>query len=449
MREPRPYQQKAHDAVREAVRAKKRRILLVSPTGSGKTFMLSRIIQGAEAKGKRCAFFAHRRELLHQTVKTLRDFGIEAGLGTERPDALTQVLSTQAAMMRGEVPPADIVFLDEAHHYASDEWSQLPLAYPEALIVGATATPERGDGRPLTLFEHLIPVCQPSDLVPEFLVPCEVIRPGRLLKPNEVAQDPVDAYRQHTNGRLAVVFVPSVELAKEMAAKFTSQGIPAEAVWGQMKKDDRDAALTRLATRRTLVVVNVFVLTEGWDCPPVDVVIIARRLATQGAFMQAAGRGLRTHPGKRRMTLLDLPGITWMHGHPLEDRVFSLEGFGMSRVGIKGISYCKSCGKPIELCECGFARDAIELTVTNDPMVKFAHIRRDNDEGRAVRLAKWIREARGSRTGNWKAALPRYKGAYGGNAPSAVISQALAIADRRQWCRECGTSKCQHAGGAA
>lgn len=441
----REYQDRAHNELRRLVRRGVKRILLVSPTGSGKTVMLSRVVYGADQKEKRCAWFAHRRELLSQAAACITSFGVTVGVQGTNIGARCQIVGAQSALSVGDVPEADLVFLDEAHHYAADVWGSIPKAYPDALIIGATATPERGDGRPLDhIFDEMIVVAQPEELVASgALVPCETIRPPSVERAGHVSMYPAAAYQKYTPGRRAVVFAPHVEDANRFCQDFIKLGIPALVVTGEMDDDKRDGALKSFANGETRVLVNVFVLTEGWDCPPLDVVIIARKVSSVGMFMQMVGRGLRWCEGKSGCTLLDLTGITHIHGDPLEERVYSLDGAaGMSRKSSAGYRLCKTCGELLEddtgpCPRCLRPRDALAATTeSGTTLSKFARIRRDDEHQRAARLSKWIQECEGSGR-NWKGALYRFSGTYGTAPPREITSRALALARGYPWCLAC------------
>jgi DNA repair protein RadD len=159
MIELRPYQLDVIERCRREVVAGRRRVLIVAPTGSGKTPIASSIVAGAEGKGKRVAFFAHRRELIGQAAGKLGDAGVDAGVimpGTRpRPERAVQVASVWALHGRAirsntmEMPPADVVIVDEAHHARASTYADLLAAYPDAVVLGLTATPCRGDGRGL------------------------------------------------------------------------------------------------------------------------------------------------------------------------------------------------------------------------------------------------------------------------------------------------------------
>lgn len=442
-RTPRPYQEAAHAELREAVANGMRRVLLVSPTGSGKTHMLSRVCAGANAKGRRIAWFAPRRELVTQAVDSLRSFGVSKS-------ETVHVGTVQASLAKGEVPPADVVIVDEAHRVndGAERWREIPKAYPDALVIGATATPETGSGAPLSFFQHLITVAQPRDLVEDgYLVPCTTLRPGYVLKSNALAATPVDAYLKNASGRLAIVFAPDVRRAQEMASDFRGRNVPCEAIWGDMPVEDRDRVLSDFRLRRLLVVVNVMILTEGTDIPEVSCIILARKFATAGGYIQAVGRGLRPHPvsGKVDCVLIDLPGVSHLHGDPLENRIYSLDGeLGITRAVAASDRFCRVCGEVIDVagpCEnCGHENESPPIVITNDPLVKFARIRTDPVSVRVTRLAKWIKESR-IKGHKDAASFYRYKGAYGAYPEREVISQAIAMASGASWCADCKHSR--------
>jgi superfamily II DNA or RNA helicase len=413
--------------------------------------MLARVVADAVKRGKRVAWFAHRRELVAQAVDALALRGLEVGANGLNARAPVQVCGVQGSLRRAEVPDADVVVLDEAHHFgaAAEDWSRLPDAYPGAVILGATATPERGDGSPLDhLFDDLIVVAQPRELVAMgHLVPCETLRPARVQPKGAIAQEPVDAYCDGFRGKRNVVFAPDLSNAETFADGFRAKGIGAQVISGNTPAADRDASLAAFAAGRLLVLVNVYVLTEGWDCPATEVITLARQFGSTGGFIQSVGRGLRTSPGKTHCTLIDLAGATFLHGDPLEDRVYSLDGEGMTRKSIiDGCTFCRVCGAPTQpgvACACGtLSREQELLKATNERLERFAVIRRDGDEQRVWRLVKWIKEAMG-RGHKWQSSLYRFKGAYGSSPSAAIVSQALALANAKAWCGECKHARCR------
>ncbi len=278
----RPHQTTGIKLARERYREGHRSVLLVAPCGAGKTLIFCWVARSAVERGGRVLVVVHRRELVKQTVAKMRlsglgRVGIIAAGEPSDPDAPVQVASICTLLARVKrssgglfvgdgLPDATLVVPDEAHHYVSDEWSLIKDRYAAAKILGVTATPERGDGRALgDLFDVLVPVASVKELIAAgYLVPCDVIAPPKKMKRNH--EDPVDAYVKHGGGRKAVVFASSVKAAYELAGRFTMAGFPAACIEGEMDAGARDIALDRFARGELRVLVNVFVLTEGWDC---------------------------------------------------------------------------------------------------------------------------------------------------------------------------------------
>lgn len=406
-----PYQQAAYDEGRDHYRAGRRSVLFVGPTGMGKTVLGGAMVRGAVERGKRVAWYAHTRELVTQAAKSIERFGVKVGFAGLCPDAPCQVTSVQTALARRMLPPADLVFLDEAHHYAAEEWRRVPDAYRQmgARFVGLTATPERADGLGLgmgaePLFDALVTVCQVADLVELWredptrgLVPCEgddIIQPSRPVR--KLAQEPVAAYLAHAPGRSAVVFAPHVKAAQSFAEGFARAGIEVGVVHGGMGKDERDTTLARFASGQLRVVVNVMVLTEGWDAPIADTCILARKVGSRSLYLQMVGRVLRPFPGKTRAILLDLVGAVRAHGPPGEPSVYSLDGIACARKGaVDALRTCRVCKSLIpngeERCpECDTKLLALEVPKGEGvALEKFAWARGATLEKQAAALARW------------------------------------------------------------
>lgn len=433
----RPYQKKAISATYASIRGGKRCPLVVSPTASGKTLIAALMIRDAASRGKRVAMFAHRKELRDQAVATLERCEVTAGHSGQGRSLPVQVVSTQGATSVGEVPEADVVIIDECHHYGADEWSRIPLAYPTQPIIGFTATPERADGRALNhIFDDMIVVAQPNELVAlGHLAPCsqeDVIRPREVQRAGEIACPPVEAYQKYGAGGRNVVFASTVDHANIFADQFRAAGIEARVVHGDMPEDHRKRDLADFAAGRLRVLVNVFVLTEGTDIPAIDVVTIARKMGSTGMYMQACGRGLRTSPGKTRMVLLDLAGVSHLHGLPTDDRIFSLEGMGI-RLASPGPRFCRACGEllgeegPCTKCGRSRRKAVTDPQYSKDPLEKYSRYQTDDEATRATRLARFLRQARanGYRDG-W--AFGKYRGVYQAAPPHKIVAVARALA---------------------
>lgn len=227
----RPYQEKAIADVRATFARGKRSPCLVMPTGSGKTVVAASIIQSTIARGKRVVFLAHRRELLHQTVSKLMSAGVEDirvirgqdAIGrVDAPVVVGSVQTLTGARWEGKLPPADLVIHDELHHVVAASFRRVVAAYPKAHLLGLTATPCRGDGRPLSdVCDSIVVGPSVRELIDMgCLVPCRVWSPSRRLEPGEIAQDPLQAYRDHGQGGRAVIFCRDRADAEREGARF-------------------------------------------------------------------------------------------------------------------------------------------------------------------------------------------------------------------------------------
>jgi DNA repair protein RadD len=340
------YQKQAIEGARAALRGGKRRVLVVSPTGSGKTVIASAIIQSAVQRGSRVLFLAHRRELIHQTSAKLTAFGVRHGIimGRERMalQHAAQVASIQTlARRRDALESVDLIFFDEAHHAAADTYLQVLAWFPSARVVGLTATPWREDGRGLAdVFDSHVVVTTPRRLKEEgFLVPVggwafeavdtsdAQVRGGDFVASSlagaamskRVLGDVVEEYSRYGNGARGICFAATVQASEALAAQFRAAGIVAEHVDGETPKDERDAILARLRAGITRVICNCNVLTEGFDCPELEVAMLCRPTLSLTLYLQMVGRVLRTAPGKTMARIHDHAGLLAMHGHPYND----------------------------------------------------------------------------------------------------------------------------------
>jgi superfamily II DNA or RNA helicase len=321
--------------------------------------MLSEIVRShlARSETNRVVWLAHRSELLAQAAATLAKFGLEVGLRGASRAARTQVESVQTILSRGTAPEGTLLVPDEAHHFAeSNACGEITKLYPRML--GATATPERGDGKPLKPpFDAIVVAAQISELTRDgYLVPLKIKCPETLIGPKKIAQRPVDAYLEHARGHRAICFAPNLTAAAKYVDDFTALGVRARLVSGKTPKDERDAMLAAHKAGELDVLVNCGVLTEGYDDPAVSCVIVARGCGSQGLWLQMTGRCLRPASGKTRAILIDLRGLTHELGRPDADREFSLEGEAIKVTGrtrANGERMCRSCHAPLgDLVKC-------------------------------------------------------------------------------------------------
>lgn len=357
--ELRPYQTVVVADVERTIANGKRRIIIVAPTGSGKTHIAAEIVRRAP-KYQFVLFVAHRDELLTQARDRLAGFDITAGIiksGRDkdaRPLAFVQVAGIQTLHARAvraksmELPSADIVFVDEAHHIRARTYQTIIDAYPNASVIGLTATPCRGDGRGLgNVFEAMIECPQISQLIElGFLVKPKIYAPPSPdLKGVEVAAtgdyvinqlsdrmntdplvgDIVEHWLKHSQRRRTVLFAVDVAHSAHIVEELRKSEIKAEHLDASTPAADRQAILARLSSGETEVVCNCMILTEGFDLPDIGCIVLARPTRSLGLFRQMIGRGLRPAEGKSDVIILDHSGGVHRHGRPDDPIEWTLE----------------------------------------------------------------------------------------------------------------------------
>jgi superfamily II DNA or RNA helicase len=350
MIELRDYQR---DAVQAFEDNPHRCVLIVSPTGSGKTVVASEITKRNAERYKTTLFIAHRREIIAQTGEKLRALGVAHGIimaGVKpRPLERTQVSAIQTLHARAvlhqtmPMPEADLLIIDEAHHACATTYRKVIDAYPNARILGLTATPCRGDGRGLGgIFDSIIELPQIPDLIEKsHLVPTRVYASqlhadlagvrtkmgdyvqGQLadrMNTDRLVGNIVVHWLKHGERRKTVVFAVDVGHSVHIRDEFVKAGVKAEHIDGTTPKPERDEILARLGRGEIEVIVNCMMLTEGWDMPDVGCCVLARPTKQMGMYRQMIGRVLRPAPGKKDAIILDHAGAVFRHGF-VEDRV--------------------------------------------------------------------------------------------------------------------------------
>lgn len=349
-----PYQQRFLADIRRAyalLRARGvrcPRILAVLPTGGGKTVCFVDLARSAVAKGGRVLILAHRDDLVTSAADKLRAEGERVGVvmaGVEPdPEAPIQVCIAQTLRAREYAPDGIThVIIDEGHHATAGLWADIVRCYGGALVViiAFTATPSRGDGTALAdAFDVLVQGPTVEELTAlGFLSPSKVWRPSeRVSHPSRDALEVILSHRD----RLSVTFARSVGESREIMVR------AAAACWPLLHVD---ANTTRREDRLALVgtsyrgVVNQGVLTEGWDCPAVSLVVLASAPGHVTSYMQRIGRGIRMAPGKVNVLIYDLFGVSHDLGLPDDPRVWNLGGESGAPVkGSLSSATCKACG---------------------------------------------------------------------------------------------------------
>ncbi len=409
--------------------------LLVSPTGSGKTGVGGMVADSVVKRGGRFAFFVHREELGEQAARTFRDrFGLTPGWAGLNVGAPLQIRTVQSVLARGESPAADVAGFDECHHYASDEWARVIPLYKK--IFGLTATPERGDGRALSMFDDLHVVATIAELVAmnaandeHGITPIEWVTFRGFLGKNKIAQEPIDAWTMHAKGRPAIVFAPHIKAAHAFTEGFVMAGVRAKTIWGAMPKEDRARAIREFDAGHIDVLSSVGVLTEGFDSPRAEVGIIARTVGSLSLYVQMNGRARRAKKGKGPALLIDLSGVVHAHGPPNQEWEYSLDGDGIRGIKTKsGDRFCRVCKELLTddgpCPSCGTA--AAELLVPKSAglvLERFAFMRAMPQSAQYFRLVLWMGEYK--RAGkNVFAAIHKFKGVFGYTPDAHMIAMA-------------------------
>ena len=341
--ELRPYQETARQKVQEEWEEGKKRTLLVLPTGTGKTIVFSKIIEDRVKKGERVLVIAHRGELLEQAsdklykstgLKTATEKAGQTSLGSFYRVVVGSVQTLQREKRLNQFPPEyfDTIVIDEAHHAISDGYQRVLQHFEDANVLGVTATPDRGDMRNLgSYFESLAyEYSLPEAIKSGYLSPIKALTIPLKLDLSNVKQqagdfstkdlgtalDPyleqiAEEMKKQCFNRKTVVFLPLVKTSQKFRDILNKHGFKVAEVNG--KSADREQVLRDYEEDKYNVLCNSMLLTEGWDCPSVDCVIVLRPTKVRALYSQMVGRGTRLAPGKKELLLLDFLWHTERH----------------------------------------------------------------------------------------------------------------------------------------
>lgn len=341
----RDYQRDAVDAVLSEWDEGRRKTLLVMATGTGKTICFAGIIREMAARGKRSLVLAHRGELIDQAVAKissatgLRCAVEKAELTSIDEMAMVTVGSVQTMMNESRLSAFDpdefgCIIVDEAHHALADSYQKVLGHFPEACVLGVTATPDRGDRKDLgkyfdsIAFEYdmahaikdgwLCPISArmvPLDIdISSVSVQNGDYASGQLGDALEPYLDAIaDDMAETCRGRRTVVFLPLIKTSVSLKDKLIERGVIASEVNGQSQ--DRAEKLKAFDEGKIDVLCNSMLLTEGWDCPSVDCIVVLRPTRSRALYCQMVGRGTRLSPdtGKTELVLLDYLWNTGRH----------------------------------------------------------------------------------------------------------------------------------------
>jgi len=343
--------------VREAILAGHRKILVVVPTGGGKTVIAAQIVKLAAEKFNRSMFLAHRRELIYQCANKLINFGVDHGIlmAGEYPygAADCQVASIDTLRARCitteklPLPNSDIVIIDEAHRSLAPTYITLINHYGEKVVIGLTATPIRSDGKGLGhVYDYM--VCGPSIswmikhgylVMPRTFAPTIPDLTGVPIKNGDydpvelearmnkrsLVGDVVEHWYRLAHDRPTIVFASGVKHSVNLRDEFRKAGVTAAHIDGNTPLEERKQIISDLHVGKVQVICNYAVLTEGFDEPPLSACVLARATKNLGLYLQMGGRTLRPSANKKDSYIIDHSGNVYEHGFIQDERRWVLE----------------------------------------------------------------------------------------------------------------------------
>jgi superfamily II DNA or RNA helicase len=407
----RDYQERALANIETAEREGVRRPLVVHPTGTGKTVVLSAAVDRRQDRG-RALIMVHRDELAQQTIEKIGWQAPELSTGLvkassnqvgakvvitsvqtgSREDRLEQIVASQE-----KYGPFGTIVVDEAHHAPAPTWTRMLMGLGAfnpygPLAIGFTATPERDNGKTLGVWERVVDFMSIREaiyknyLVP--ILPAVVVETGmdmrnvrktggdysdgdlgRELEDSGAITQMADAVLAHAADRKGVAFLPTVRTSELLAAALRARGIKAEHVDGTTEAEERKAILRRLKTGETQWVCNCAVLTEGFDEPSIDCVLVGRPTKFHGLYVQMVGRGTRLHPGKKNLLVIDIVGASQRHELiGVVDLGLDLDDERKKKEGETERQACPTCEEPCEVEEhrCALCHRYLPVSVTSE-----------------------------------------------------------------------------------
>jgi len=423
----REYQVQAIHALRASLAQGKRRPVLVSPTGSGKTRTAVEVIRMAVDKGSRVLVLAPRRELIYQVSEVLEAARIWHGvvmagepMNRYSPVQVASFDTLWARRNRMPLPDADLVIVDEAHLSIAATRRKLIEAYPNARVIGLTATPARGDGRGLgEIYDDLVQSWGIRELTEAgYLVPARYFVPskpdleglklnrdgdyqerdlGKRMDRAQLVGDIVHNWFRIAPGRSTVVFCVTRAHSRHVCQEFLARGVKAEHLDGETPLDERKAILARVASGETTVLCNVYVATYGLNVPRLEVAVMARPTRNPTLYLQTIGRVLRTAEGKTEAIVIDHAGCVDQHGRVEDDFPWSLDTQEKVQDRKKKQQEERQEPKDIICGECGYTfrssrvcpRCGHEMVPPGKPIPTHQADLQELDPGKANRTADW------------------------------------------------------------
>jgi superfamily II DNA or RNA helicase len=376
----RDYQEKYITELRNSFVKGNNKVVLCAPTGAGKTIMFSYMTRNSYTKGNKVLILTDRKELFSQSDSVLCKLGMNPQLikPSENVDfneslfvGMIQTIMRRIDLLKEWINTLDLIIIDEAHKSIFDNLFQ--YVNEKTYVIGATATPYR-EGKQLSLSQFYTDIIQVIDTP-------ELIEKGNLSKPSsygvkvdlkgvkikggdydekslgdkyseiQLYHGVYDNYTRICNGKKALVFCPNIDSSIELVNSFQQKGLPAKHVDCYM--NNREEVLEWFQNTPGAILSNYGILTTGFDCPTIEVVILYRATKSLPLFLQMCGRGSRVTNLKNEFTILDFGNNIKRHNYWEEPRKWSLDK-KEKKQGEAPVKECPECFAmlPMRVMEC-------------------------------------------------------------------------------------------------
>ena len=338
------YQENLVNDLRSKLKTCKK-VLIYAPTGAGKTIIGKYVISKVINKGKRVLFTTPRIKLATQTQKSFGFGNLILGKKTKDNNSLCTIASLQSIYSRKIKDKFDFIFIDECHYaHGSKYMNYIFDTYPNAYIIGLSATPIDENGYLLQGYDDIVNKVSVKDLI-ELNYLCDVDVYTSLIQPKTetisvangdynmteaskvVSETPIlsnalTEWQKHAKKLKTLVFACDIEHAEKLKKEFQKIGIESDCVHSKMKQIDIDYNYSKFNKRLIQVLINVDMVTFGFDEPSIKCLLFVRPIKSLRLYIQMVGRGLRTFQGKKKCLILDCANVIHDNGYPTDPIVF-------------------------------------------------------------------------------------------------------------------------------
>lgn len=397
----RPYQLALKNKAREAFKNNKR-VILLAPCGSGKTVIASSIMQDAIKKGNKVWFIVHRSELMKQANDTLERYGIPK---KNLEVYMVQSLAHKLDKIKEE---PNLIIVDECQHSSSSTYRKIINQYPNAYILGLSATPTRLTGKPLgDIYETIISEVTAKQLIemkyladysyyaPELNIDFNNIKikagdydtedVNRAMSKAKIYGDIIKTYKKLANNKKTILYCASIEYSKKMEKLFSENGYKIKHFDGTTPEKERQQIVEDFRNNKIQMLTNVDLIGEGFDVPDCECVLLLRPTQSLNLFIQSSTRCLRKN-GDKKAIIIDYVNNIQKHGLPTMDRQWSLdkkvkEYDNENDDGTLRIRVCKECFSTFEGGDvCPYCGAEYELTAIEIENIKEVQLKKVEEE---------------------------------------------------------------------